>query len=111
MCVCHSTGFSVSQVYGILLKCTPAVQPVSCDEAFLDVTGRGDPEALAAELRAAIFDSTGCTASAGISHNILLAKLATTSAKPNGQFRLPADQVHISHFKNRSQQEQAQCNM
>ncbi|GIL49419.1 hypothetical protein Vafri_5746, partial [Volvox africanus] len=76
------------QVYRILMSYTSIVQPVSCDEAFLDVTGLGDPEQLAARLRAEIAAATECTASAGIGPNILVAKLATRRAKPNGQFRV-----------------------
>lgn len=80
-------------MYKILLQVTPLVQPISCDEAFLDVTGLGDPEALAAAVRGKILQATGCNASAGISHNMLLARLATKAAKPNGQYLLPKSQV------------------
>ena len=72
---------------------TAMVQPISCDEAFLDVTGLGDAEAIAASIRAEIFKQTRCTASAGIAHNMLLARLATKAGKPNGQFRITPDQV------------------
>lgn len=81
------------QVYKILLQVTGAVQPVSCDEAYLDVTGLGDPQAIASSIRAKIHQETGCTASAGISHNMLLARLATKAGKPNGQYWLLSDQV------------------
>ena len=81
------------QVYKILLGATAVVQPVSCDEAFLDVTGLGDPEVTARTIRADILRETGCTASAGISHNMLLARLATKAGKPDGQHRLEPDQV------------------
>lgn len=83
----------LSQVYKILLQVTSAVQPISCDEAFLDVTGLGDPQSIAASIRSKILEETGCTASAGISHNMLLAKIATKAGKPNGQFWLLPDQV------------------
>lgn len=53
------------QVYRILLKYTACVQPLSCDEAYLDVTGLGDPEQIAAAIRAEIVQETECTASAG----------------------------------------------
>jgi nucleotidyltransferase/DNA polymerase involved in DNA repair len=76
------------KVYRILLKYTSAVQPVSCDEAFLDITGLGDPETIAANIRNDIFEATQCTASAGIGPNILLARIATRKAKPNGVFNL-----------------------
>ncbi|KAK9810528.1 hypothetical protein WJX72_012236 [[Myrmecia] bisecta] len=77
-------------VYKILLKYTACVQPISCDEAFLDVTGLGDPEQVAASMRADIQASTGCTASAGIGPNMLVARMATKRGKPNGQFRIPS---------------------
>eukprot|EP00873_Tetraselmis_striata_P038497 jgi/Tetstr1/458761/TSEL_045146.t2 len=78
------------KVYSILLKYTAAVQPISCDEAFLDVTGLGDPTRMAADIRQEIEEQTGCTASAGIGPNMLLARLATKKAKPDGQFALSA---------------------
>lgn len=49
------------QVYRILLQRTACVQPLSCDEAYLDITGLGDPLQLAAEIRAEIEATTGCT--------------------------------------------------
>lgn len=81
------------QVYKILMQQTSSVQPLSCDEAFIDVTGLGDPEAIARQLRAQIEAETGCTASAGIGPNMLLARLATKRAKPNGQFHINPVQV------------------
>ncbi|KXZ53208.1 hypothetical protein GPECTOR_7g1101 [Gonium pectorale] len=82
------------QVYRILMSYTSIVQPISCDEAFLDVTGLdSDPEALAARLRSEIARTTGCTASAGIGPNMLVARLATKRAKPNGQFRVTLGSV------------------
>lgn len=73
------------QVYKILMRHTAVVQPLSCDEAYLDVTGLGDPEAMVASIRREIQSATGCNASAGIGPNLLLARLATAKAKPNGQ--------------------------
>ncbi|EIE26541.1 DNA/RNA polymerase, partial [Coccomyxa subellipsoidea C-169] len=63
--------------------------------AFMDVTGLGDPEAIAGKLRAQIEADTGCTASAGIGPNMLLARLATKRAKPNGQFLINSVQVDL----------------
>jgi DNA polymerase-4 len=69
---------------------TPLVEPLSLDEAYLDVTDnlRGIPTAseTAAEIRARILETTGLTASAGVSYNKFLAKLASDQRKPNGQF-------------------------
>ncbi|GFR48077.1 hypothetical protein Agub_g9915, partial [Astrephomene gubernaculifera] len=82
------------QVYRILMSYTALVQPISCDEAFLDVTGLApDPEQLASRLRAEIAHKTACTASAGIGPNMLVARLATKRAKPNGQFRVTRGSV------------------
>lgn len=83
------------QVYKILLNATACVQPVSCDEAYLDVTGLGDPEEVAASIRQQIFEATGCTASAGIGPSMLVARLATKKGKPNGQFRIETSQVRL----------------
>jgi len=73
-------------VYRIMFEMFPGrVQPVSCDEAFIDVSNLEDPISWASRVRAEIFSCTGCTASAGISCNMLLSKIATGRAKPNGQ--------------------------
>jgi DNA polymerase-4 len=78
------------QIRAIFADYTALIEPLSLDEAYLDVTAnlRGLPtaSATAAEIRARIFDETGLTASAGISYNKLLAKLASDRRKPNGQF-------------------------
>lgn len=71
----------------------PSVQAVSCDEAFLDVTDQGDPCKIASIIRSQIFEATRCTASAGVSGNMLLARLATRKAKPNGQYYIAPTQV------------------
>ena len=64
---------------------TPKVQPLSVDEAYLDIIGCGDPETVVANLRRSIYEQTGVTASAGIARNVLVARVATGKAKPNGQ--------------------------
>ena len=71
-----------------MMRCSSCVQPLSCDEAFMDVTGLGEPSALAESLRAAILKATACTVSVGIGPNLLLARLATKRAKPDGQHRM-----------------------
>ena len=77
------------QIRDIFLDYTPLVEPLSLDEAYLDVTAnlKGMPLAsdIAREIRARIFAETGLTASAGISYNKFLAKLASDHRKPNGQ--------------------------
>ena len=78
------------QVRAILEAYTPLVEPLSLDEAYLDVTENrmGIPTAtrVASEIRARIRAETGLTASAGISYNKFLAKLASDQRKPDGQF-------------------------
>ncbi|WCJ17827.1 DNA-directed DNA polymerase [Euphorbia peplus] len=83
------------QFYDVLHKHCSKVQAVSCDEAFLDITELGgeDPEYLASKIRKEIFETTGCTASAGIAGNMLMARLATRTAKPDGQCYIPLEQV------------------
>jgi DNA polymerase-4 len=83
------------QIHAIFAEFTDLVQPLSLDEAYLDVTGnrQGLPTAwlTAKAIRARILDVTGLTASAGISYNKFLAKLASDHRKPNGQFAVTPD--------------------
>ncbi|DBA00259.1 TPA: hypothetical protein N0F65_007903 [Lagenidium giganteum] len=81
------------QIYDIFFSHTPHVQAMSCDEAFLEFGAGTDGMAIAQQIRDSIFMQTKCTASVGISYNILLAKLATKQAKPNGMFKIgsPSD--------------------
>jgi DNA polymerase-4 len=83
------------QIREIFADYTPLIEPLSLDEAYLDVTEnlRGLPTAVAtaAEIRRRIFETTGLTASAGISYNKFLAKLASDYRKPNGQFLVAPD--------------------
>ncbi len=78
------------QIRAIFAEYTPLIEPLSLDEAYLDVTEnlRGIPSATAtaSEIRARIFAETQLTASAGISYCKFLAKLASDQNKPNGQF-------------------------
>jgi DNA polymerase-4 len=73
------------------------VEPLSLDEAYLDVTKnkKGNPSAtlIAQEIRARIFEETGLTASAGISVNKFVAKIASDYNKPNGQKTVNPDEV------------------
>ena len=81
------------QIRAIFAEYTPLVEPLSLDEAYLDVTenlkGMALASEIAAEIRARIFAETGLTASAGISYNKFLAKMASDQRKPNGQFVIP----------------------
>ena len=78
------------QIHTIFARYTPLIQPLSLDEAYLDVThpllDLGSATAIAAEIRAAIRDEVGLTASAGVSYNKFLAKLASDHRKPDGLF-------------------------
>ena len=78
------------QIHAIFAEFTSLIQPLSLDEAYLDVTanrqGIATAWATAKAIRARILEETGLTASAGISYNKFLAKLASDQRKPNGQF-------------------------
>jgi len=78
------------QIHGIFARYTSLIQPLSLDEAYLDVTvplvDRGSATAIAEEIRAAIRAETDLTASAGVSYNKFLAKLASDHRKPDGLF-------------------------
>jgi DNA polymerase IV len=84
-----------NQIHAIFSDYTDLIQPLSLDEAYLDVTanrrGIDTAWATAKEIRARIFEDTGLTASAGISYNKFLAKLASDYRKPNGQFAVTPD--------------------
>ena len=78
-------------VFRIFFRYTSAVQAVSCDEAYLDVTGLGDAMELVARMRRDIQAETSCRASAGVGPNMLLARLATAKAKPDGQYEMKVE--------------------
>jgi DNA polymerase-4 len=80
------------QIHAIFTEYTPLVEPLSLDEAYLDVTDRLMEGTTAKEIRKRIHDETGLTASAGISYNKFLAKLASDHQKPNGQFAIMPDE-------------------
>ena len=81
----------------IFSRFTEIYEPLSLDEAFLDVTGstdfQGSAFLIAKEIRKLIFKETSLTASAGISHNKFLAKVASDWEKPDGQFLISPDMV------------------
>jgi DNA polymerase-4 len=76
------------QIREIMLSCTPLVEPLSLDEAYLDVTENawGEPlgKEVALRLKRQIKDETGLTASAGVAPNKFLAKIASGWRKPDG---------------------------
>jgi DNA polymerase IV len=81
------------EIRAIFADYTALIEPLSLDEAYLDVTenlrGIATASTTAMEIRARILAETGLTASAGISYNKFLAKLASDHRKPNGQFVIP----------------------
>lgn len=84
-------------VHSIFFSYTDLVETMSLDEAYLDVTRnkKGNPSAtlIAQDIRSTIFKLTGLTASAGISTNKFLAKIASDFNKPNGQKTIPPEKA------------------
>ena len=84
-----------SSVFEIFKDYTEIIEPLSIDEAFLDVTtdkkNIGSATIIASEIRKEIKEKTFLTASAGISINKFLAKIASDIKKPDGQFVIPPD--------------------
>lgn len=89
-----------AQIHQIFQQYTPIIEPLSLDEAYLDVTEnlKNIPSAteVATQIRANIFAATGLTASAGVAPNKFLAKIASDWNKPNGLFVIKPHQ--IQHF-------------
>lgn len=85
------------QIRKIFLDYTDLVEPLSLDEAYLDVTvnKKQNPSAslIAKEIRQRIFDEVGLRASAGISSSKFVAKIASDINKPNGQKTIPPEEV------------------
>ncbi len=81
------------EVMTILRRFTPLVEPISIDEAFLDVTASralfGDGPTIAASIKAAIVDEVGLTASVGVASTKLVAKIASDLRKPDGLVVVP----------------------
>jgi DNA polymerase IV len=81
-------------IRGILHRFTSLIEPLSLDEAYLDVTEHpGAPGPLAQVIRGTIFRKTKLTSSAGIGPNKLIAKIASDINKPNGQFEVKPEYV------------------
>jgi len=85
------------EIRAIFHRYTNLIEPISLDEAYLDVTDsehcQGSATRIAAEIRQVIFDETGLTASAGIAPIKFLAKICSDENKPNGQFVLTPSTV------------------
>ncbi|HOA88231.1 DNA polymerase IV [Propioniciclava tarda] len=90
----HDTYSAVSEgVFAIFSTITPTVEPMSLDEAFLDVTGAqrllGSPRQIGELIRAMVADEQGVPCSVGIGPSKFIAKLASNAAKPNGLVEVP----------------------
>uniref|UniRef100_UPI00398EF74F DNA repair protein REV1 n=1 Tax=Pristiophorus japonicus TaxID=55135 RepID=UPI00398EF74F len=85
-------------MYETLASYTYDIEAVSCDEALVDVTSicaetELTPDEIATVVRSEIKEKTKCTASVGMGSNILLARMATRKAKPDGQYYLKPEEV------------------
>lgn len=86
-----------AQVMEIFESFTPYVEPLSLDEAFMDVTGAqkllGTPREIGQAIRKRVHEECGITCSVGIASNKFIAKLASGHCKPNGLLEIPDDRV------------------
>ena len=84
-------------VMAVFRSVTPLVEPLSLDEAFLDVSGAarrlGRPAWIGEWIRARIADEQGITCSVGVASTKFLAKLASSACKPDGLLVVPADRI------------------
>lgn len=82
------------KIMAVLHRYTPCVEPLSLDEAYMDVSNHERYAwDVAKAVRREIMEATGLTASAGVAPNKMLAKIASDWNKPNGQFAILPDQV------------------
>ena len=86
-----------SEIFKIFGTITPVVEPVSIDEAFLDLSGLekliGSPEAIGRKIKHGVREATGLNVSVGIGPNRLIAKLASEHRKPDGLMVVNPDDV------------------
>ncbi len=87
----RAESFKIRAIFG---RFTELIEPLSLDEAYLDVSHwQSSAAAIAVEIRAQIFEETGLTASAGIAPSKMLAKIASDWHKPNGQFEVRPEEI------------------
>ncbi len=90
------------QVFEVFEQFTPFIEPLSIDEAFLDVTGAqrmfGSGEEIAAKIKKEVKKKTGLTASVGVAKNKFLAKIASDLEKPDGLTVVPRSKKEIVAF-------------
>lgn len=95
MSVYKDVSIKIKEIFS---RYTNKVEPLSLDEAFLDVTEstdfNGSATLIAEQIRADIFNELQLTASAGVAPNKFIAKIASDENKPNGQCVVPPDQVN-----------------
>ncbi len=95
-----SRYMSVSrQVFEIFFRFSPLVEPLSIDEAFLDVTGSvrlfGEPKEVAKKIKQSVLGETGLTVSAGVAPSKFVAKIASDMDKPDGLTVVPPEGVNV----------------
>ncbi len=85
------------QIFGIFHRFTPLVEPLSIDEAFLDLTGAerlmGQTKVIAKKIKETVLKKTGLTVSAGVASSKFVAKIASDIDKPDGLTVVPPDRV------------------
>jgi DNA polymerase-4 len=90
----HAYSAASDEVFAVFASFTPVVEPVSVDEAFLDIAGLHlrypSPREVGVAIRTTVRRETGLPASAGLATTKLLAKLASRAAKPDGLRLIPA---------------------
>lgn len=90
------------QIFSIFRDFTPLVEPVSIDEAFMDISGAtglfGEPPVIAETIRKTVNEQTGLTVSIGVAPNKFLAKLASDMNKPDGLTIVPCQASEIRSF-------------
>jgi len=86
------------RIFEIFKRFTPLVEPLSIDEAFLDITGTerllGDPVHVAKKIKSTVFNETGLTVSAGVGPSKFVAKIASDMDKPDGLTVVSHDKIN-----------------